>query len=298
MPLSRAESLCDVQQGPITRIGIVGSGTMGAGIAELCAVRGLDVRLAVSRESSLARAPRRIAESLDRRVAKGKLDEQVRDDALARIHVTMDMGELADRQLVIEAAVEDKAVKCEIFGALDKVVAPEAILASTTSSFSIATLAQVTSRPERVIGVHFFNPVSALRLVEIVPTLLSDEAVSDRVEQFVTGVLDKTCVRTADRSGFVVNALLIPYLLAAVRLVEAGTASAEQVDLAMELGCAHPMGPLRLADLIGLDVVVAIADSLHEEFKQPHYATPPSLLRLVETGWCGRKSGRGFYVYS
>lgn len=271
---------------------------MGAGIAELCAVRGLDVRLAVSRESSLARAPRRIAESLDRRVAKGKLDKEVRDDALARIHVTTDIGELADRQLVIEAAVEDRAVKCEIFGALDKVVAPEAVLASTTSSVSIATLAKVTSRPERVIGVHFFNPVGALRLVEIVPTLLSDEAVSGRVEQFVTDVLDKTCVRTADRSGFVVNALLIPYLLAAVRLVEAGTASAEQVDLAMELGCAHPMGPLRLADLIGLDVVAAIANSLHEEFRQPHYAAPPSLLRLVETGWCGRKSGRGFYVYS
>ncbi|MET8945394.1 3-hydroxybutyryl-CoA dehydrogenase [Streptomyces sp. NPDC004542] len=287
-----------MQHEPITRLGIVGSGTMGAGIAELCAVRGLDVRLVVSRESSLVGAPRRIAESLDRRVAKGKLDKGARDDALARIQVTTDLGELADRQLVVEAALEDEPVKREIFGALDKAVPPETILTSTTSSLSITTLARAVSRPERVVGVHFFNPVSTLRLVELVPTLLSDETVCDRVERFATGVLGKTCVRTADRSGFVVNALLVPYLLAAVRMVEEGTASAEQVDLAMELGCAHPMGPLRLADLIGLDVVVAIADSLHEEFKQPHYAAPPSLLRLVETGWHGRKSGRGFYVYS
>ncbi|MEU5592702.1 3-hydroxybutyryl-CoA dehydrogenase [Streptomyces sp. NPDC020298] len=287
-----------MQHQPITRLGIVGSGTMGAGIAELCAVRGLDVRLMVSRESSLIGAPRRIAESLDRRVAKGKLDNGARDDALARIHVTTDLGELADRHLVVEAAREDGAVKREIFGALDKAVPPETILASTTSSLSIATLARAVSRPERVIGMHFFNPVSTLRLVEIVPALLSDEAICARVEQFATDVLDKTCVRTTDRSGFVVNALLIPYLLAAVRMVEEGVASPEQVDLAMELGCAHPMGPLRLADLIGLDVVAAIAGSLHEEFKQPHYAAPPSLLRLVETGWHGRKSGRGFYVYS
>ncbi len=282
----------------ITRIGVVGSGTMGAGIAELCALRGLDVHVSVSRESSLLAAPARFAASLDRQVAKGRLEAADRDAALERISVGMDLSELADRDLVIEAGPEDETVKLELFAALDKATAPTAILASTTSSISITRLAGATARAGRVLGVHFFNPVGVLPLVEIVPTLLSAPEVVDEVQSFVGTVLGKTCVRAADSSGFIVNALLIPYLLAAVRMVESGPSTAAEIDQAMELGCAHPMGPLRLSDLIGLDVVVAIADSLHAEFKQPQYAAPALLLRMVEAGLLGRKTGRGFYRHA
>ncbi|MBR7832865.1 3-hydroxybutyryl-CoA dehydrogenase [Actinospica durhamensis] len=287
-----------VDQSAITRIGVVGSGTMGAGIAELCALRGLDVRLSVSRESSLTAAPRRIAASLERQVAKGRIEAGARDAALARITVGMDLADLSDRDLVIEAGPEDEAVKLELFTALDKATAPSAILASTTSSISITRLAGATTRGARVLGVHFFNPVGVLPLVEIVPTLLSAPEVVDEVQTFVDTVLGKTCVRAADSSGFIVNALLIPYLLAAVRMVESGPSTAAEIDQAMELGCAHPMGPLRLSDLIGLDVVVAIAESLHAEFKQPQYAAPALLLRMVEAGLLGRKTGRGFYSHA
>ncbi|MFJ5220863.1 3-hydroxybutyryl-CoA dehydrogenase [Streptomyces sp. NPDC088354] len=283
---------------PLTRVGVVGSGTMGGGIAELCARRGLDVRLAVSRESSLVEAPRRIKASFDRQVAKGRMTEDESDAALGRISVTMNLGSFADREVVFEAVVEDELAKREVFASLDKVLPSDAILGTTTSALSITRLASGTAHPERVVGTHFFNPVSSMRLIEIVPTLLTDGRHCHTVERFAEEVLGKTSVRTADRSGFVVNALLIPYLLDAVRLVEQGTATAEQVDQAMELGCGHPMGPLRLADLIGLDVVAAIADALHREFKQPQYASPAPLSRLVEIGWHGRKSGRGFYQYA
>ncbi|MGW2280034.1 3-hydroxybutyryl-CoA dehydrogenase [Streptomyces sp. NPDC001770] len=282
---------------PVTRVGVVGSGTMGAGIAELCALRGLDVLLAVSREASLSAAPLRIAASLDRQVAKGRISGQERDDALGRIRTTMDLGAFGDVQTVIEAVVEDERVKKEIFATLDKVVAPDVVLGSTTSALSITKLSMATAHPERVVGIHFFNPVSSMRLVEIVPALLTGEEICHRAEHFAVDVLGKTSVRTADRSGFVVNALLVPYLLAAIRMVETRTADVEQIDLAMELGCGHPMGPLALADLIGLDVVAAIAEALHTEFKQPQYAAPASLLRMVETGHFGRKTGRGFHTY-
>lgn len=281
----------------ISRVGVVGSGTMGAGIAELCATRGLDVRLAVSRESSLTSAPRRIAASLGRRVEKGKLTPAERDAALARISVGTDLAELGDRQLVIEAIPEDEQLKLGLFATLDKVAGDDTVLASTTSAIAITRLAAVTTRPERVIGLHFFNPVTAMRLVEIVPALLTGAEVTDAVAIFAEHTLDRQPVTVADRSGFVVNALLIPYLLSAIRMVDTGYCPAEQVDAAMELGCAHPMGPLRLADLIGLDVVVAIAAALHEEFKEPQYAAPPSLSRLVEAGHLGRKTGRGFHTY-
>ena len=279
-----------------TRIGVVGSGTMGAGIAELCALHGLDVRLAVSRPASLDAAPRRIAASLDRRIAKGRLTAADRDAALARVRVGTDLGDLADRQLVVEAVVEDEAVKLGVFSTLDKVVEPDAVLASTTSALSITRLAGVVEHPERVLGVHFFNPVAVLELVELIPTLLTAEDVRRRVEEFVRS-LGKQPVTVGDRSGFVVNALLIPYLLAAVRMVESGYAPAEAVDQAMEAGCAHPMGPLKLADLIGLDVVAAIAEALHAESRQPLHAPPPLLSRMVEAGILGRKSGRGFHSY-
>ena len=282
---------------PIERVGVVGSGTMGAGIAELCAVRGLDVRLAVSRESSLRSGPARIAASLQRRVDRQKLTEVERDAALARISVGTDLADLGDRQLVIEAAPEDEQLKLGLFGTLDKIAADDAILATTTSAISITRLAMATSRPDRVVGIHFFNPVTALPLVELVPALPTDPEVVRRAEAFVVDRLGKQPIHAPDRSGFVVNALLIPYLLAAVRMVESGFATAESVDRGMELGCAHPMGPLRLADLIGLDVVVAIAEALHREFREPSYAPPPLLSRMVESGILGRKSGRGFYEY-
>ncbi|NBH01798.1 3-hydroxybutyryl-CoA dehydrogenase [Amycolatopsis sp. SID8362] len=281
----------------ITKVGVVGSGTMGAGIAELCATRGLDVRLAVSREASLTSAPARIAAALDRRVGKGKLTAAERDAALARITVGTDLAELGDRDLVVEAIPEDEQLKLGLFATLDKIAGDGTILASTTSAIAITRLAAATTRPERVLGLHFFNPVTALRLVEIVPALATAAAVTERVTAFAEHTLDRRPVTVADQSGFVVNALLIPYLLAAIRMVDTGYCPADQVDLAMELGCAHPMGPLRLADLIGLDVVAAIAKALHEEFKQPLYAAPPSLSRLVEAGHLGRKTGRGFHTY-
>ncbi|MGW4529067.1 3-hydroxybutyryl-CoA dehydrogenase [Amycolatopsis sp. NPDC004378] len=281
----------------ITRVGVVGSGTMGAGIAELCATRGLDVRLAVSRESSLTSAPARIAASLGRRVDKGKLTPAERDAALARISIGTDLAELGDRQLVIEAIPEDEQLKLGLFATLDKIAGDDTVLASTTSAIAITRLAAATTRPERVLGLHFFNPVTAMRLVEIVPALATDPQVTGQVTAFAERTLDRQPVTVADQSGFVVNALLIPYVLAAIRMVDTGYCPAEQVDLAMELGCAHPMGPLRLADLIGLDVVAAIAAALHDEFKQPLYAAPPSLSRLVEAGHLGRKTGRGFHTY-
>lgn len=279
-----------------TRIGVVGSGTMGAGIAELCALNGLDVRLAVSRPASLTSAPQRIAASLDRKVAKGKLTAHERDAALATISVSTDLGELADRQLVVEAVVEDEGVKLGVFSTLDKVVEPDAVLASTTSALSITRLAGVVEHPERVIGVHFFNPVAVLELVELIPALLTADSVRVRVQDFVRS-LGKKPVTVSDRSGFVVNALLIPYLLAAIRMVDSGYSSAEAVDQAMESGCAHPMGPLKLADFIGLDVVAAIAEAPHAESRQPLHAPPPLLSRMVEAGILGRKSGRGFHSY-
>lgn len=283
---------------PVRRVGVVGSGTMGGGIAELCALRGLDVRLAVSRESSVVSAPQRLAASLDRRVSKDRLSEADRDAALSRVSVTTDLADLGDRRLVIEAVPEDEDLKLDLFTTLDKVVDPDAILASTTSAITITRLARATAHPGRVIGMHFFNPVVSLPLVELVPTLLTDPAVLRSAETFVAGTLGKEPITAGDRSGFVVNALLVPYLLSAVRMLESGYASAEHIDRGMEGGCAHPMGPLRLCDLIGLDVVAAAADALYEEFKEPLHAPPSLLSRMVESGLLGRKTGRGFYAYA
>ncbi|MBO1415812.1 3-hydroxybutyryl-CoA dehydrogenase [Streptomyces sp. FH025] len=281
------------------RVGVVGSGIMGAGIAELCAKAGLDVVVAVSSESSLETGPRRVTASLDRALSKGKITQEQRDAALARIVFTRELEALADRQLVVEAVKESEPLKVELFASLDKIVEdPEAVLASNTSSIPIVRLAQATNRPERVVGTHFFNPVAVLPLVELIDSVLTDPAVSERVEAFAAGTLGKTVVRSPDRAGFIVNALLFPYLLASIRMVESGVATAEMVDQAMVAGCSHPMGPLKLADLIGLDTTVSIAESLYQEFKEPLYAPPPSLLRMVEGGLLGRKSGRGFYEYA
>ena len=237
--------------------------------------------------------------SLDRGVTSGKLSEAERDAAVGRLTFTTDFGDLADRQLVVEAVIEDEGLKTDVFAALDKVVADErAVLASNTSSIPVMKLGMATERPEQVIGIHFFNPVPVLRLVEVVTSLLTSPDTSARAEAFATDVLHKKVIRSQDRAGFVVNALLIPYLLSAIRMMESGFATADDIDTGMVEGCNHPMGPLRLTDLIGLDTTLAVAQSLYEEFKEPLYAPPPLLSRMVEAGLLGRKSGRGFYDYA
>ncbi|MEV6196141.1 3-hydroxybutyryl-CoA dehydrogenase [Streptomyces sp. NPDC051920] len=283
----------------IERVGVAGSGIMGTGIAELCARTGLDVKVAVFSETSLESAPQRLAAALQRGVARGRLTEEERDAALARVTFTRDLADLADRQLVIEAVKEDEQLKLELFATLDKIVEdPDAILATNTSSLPVVRLAAATRRPGQVLGIHFFNPVPALPLVELVSSVLTDPAVTERALVFVRDTLGKKPIASPDRAGFLVNALLFPYLLSAIRMVESGLASAEVVDQGMEQGCAHPMGPLRLADLIGLDTTVSIAQAMYEEFKEPLYAPPPLLLRMVEGGLLGKKSGRGFHVYA
>ncbi|WKX71555.1 3-hydroxybutyryl-CoA dehydrogenase [Streptomyces sp. XD-27] len=285
--------------GAIQRVGVVGCGTMGSGIAEICGRAGLDVVVVVSGPAAVPAGRARVVGSLDRAVARGKVSEADRDAALARIVFTADLNDLSDRDLVVEAIREDEDAKAELFVTLDKVVeSPRAILASNTSSIPITRLATVTGRPERVVGAHFFNPVPVLPLVELIGSLLTDEDTLRRMAEFVEVTLGKTPIRTPDRSGFVVNALLIPYLLSSIRMVESGVATAEVIDQGMTLGCSHPLGPLRLSDMIGLDVVAAIAESLHREFREPQFAPPTLLLRMVEAGLLGRKSGRGFYSHS
>ncbi|GAB2961487.1 3-hydroxybutyryl-CoA dehydrogenase [Amycolatopsis acidiphila] len=282
----------------IEKVAVVGGGLMGAGIAEVCARAGLDVLVAEVGTDALDRARARISGSLERAVAKAKLTAEEGADAETRLSYTADIGDCADRDLVIEAVAEDEAVKTDVFARLDKVVArPDAILASNTSSIPIMKLAMATGRAGQVVGIHFFNPVPVLPLVELVPSLLTSNETTERAADFATGTLGKTVVHARDRAGFVVNALLVPYLLSAIRMLESGFAAAEDIDAGMVHGCAHPMGPLRLADLIGLDTTRAIADSMYAEFKEPLYAPPPLLLRMVDAGLYGKKSGRGFYDY-
>lgn len=285
-------------QGSITRVGVVGAGQMGAGIAEVCARAHVDVLVWETTRELTAAGRSRILSSLDRGVSSGKITRRERDQAALRLRFTTDLGDFADRQLVIEAIVEDEAAKTAVFRELDEVVTdPEAVLASNTSSIPIMKLGMCTARPRRVIGMHFFNPVPVLPLVELVSTLETGESVRDRAEGFAEQVLGKQVVHSADRSGAVVNALLVPFLLSAIRMAESGFATPEDIDKAMVLGCAHPMGPLSLADLVGLDTVKAIADSMYTEFREPLYAPPPLLLRMVEAGRLGKKSGHGFYRY-
>ena len=285
--------------GEIHRIGVVGSGLMGSGIAEVCARAGLDVLVNEINTEALEAGRDRITASMARGVRSGKVSEAERDEALDRIRFTTDLGEFTDRQLVIEAVAEHEPTKVEVFTTLDKVVTtPSAIFASNTSSIPIMKLAMATNRPEQVIGIHFFNPVPVLKLVELIPSLLSSPETQARADAFATQVLGKTVVRSQDRAGFVVNALLIPYLLSAIRMFESGFASAEDIDNGMVLGCAHPMGPLRLTDLIGLDTTKAVAESMYAEFKEPLFSAPPLLLRMVDAGLLGKKTGRGFYDYS
>ena len=283
---------------PIERVGVIGAGQMGAGIAEVSARAGVDVIVYEPTEALTTAGRNRIAKSLERGVSAGKVTERERSAALDRLKFTTNLSDLSDRQLVIEAVIEDDTVKGEIFAELDKLITdPDAVLASNTSSIPIMKIAAATKNPGRVLGLHFFNPVPVLPLVELVSTLVTTDAAAARTEQFASSVLGKQVVRCSDRSGFVVNALLVPYLLSAIRMVEAGFATVEDVDKAVVAGLSHPMGPLRLSDLVGLDTLKLIADKMFEEFKEPLYAAPPLLLRMVEAGQLGKKSGQGFYKY-
>lgn len=282
----------------IERVGVIGAGQMGAGIAEVSARAGVDVLVFETTDALVTAGRNRITKSLERAVSAGKVTEREKDAALGKLKFTTTIDDLADRQLVVEAVIEDENVKAKIFADLDRVITdPDAVLASNTSSIPIMKLAAATQNPSRVLGLHFFNPVPVLPLVELVGTLVTSDAAAARVEEFASTVLGKQVVRCADRSGFVVNALLVPYLLAAVRMVEGGFATIDDVDKAVVAGLSHPMGPLRLSDLVGLDTLKLIADKMFDEFKEPLYAAPPLLLRMVEAGQLGKKSGQGFYKY-
>lgn len=283
----------------IQRIGVIGAGVMGSGIAEVCARAGLDVVVSEADEAAVARGRSRIERSLGRAVKAGKLADGDAAAALERLHMVTSLDEMHDRQITIEAVTESEPLKLDVFRRLDEVVRdPDAILASNTSSIPIMKLAMATRRPESVVGLHFFNPVPVLPLVELIASLLSADATVERVQGFAETVLQKTVIRSGDRAGFIVNALLIPYLLSAIRMSESGFATPEDIDRGMMLGCAHPMGPLALSDLIGLDTVQAVAVSLYDEFKEQLYAPPPLLLRMVDAGLLGRKTGRGFFTYA
>jgi len=282
----------------IRRVGVVGAGLMGGGIAEVCARAGLEVTV-VEVSADLAAAGRaRVAASLGRAVEKGKLPAAERDAALGRLSFGTDLEALADRDLVVEAVVEDPAVKVGVFRRLDAVVSrPDALLGSNTSSIPIVRLARATGRPGQVVGMHFFSPVPVMNLVELIPSVLTSTDTLGRARAFAAEVLHKEVIQAPDRAGFIVNALLSPYTMAAIRMYEGGHASREDIDKGMRLGTNHPMGPLELCDFIGLDVVLAVAGTLYEEFKDPFYAPPPLLRRMIEGGLLGRKAGRGFYEY-
>jgi 3-hydroxybutyryl-CoA dehydrogenase len=282
----------------VERVGVVGCGLMGSGIAEIVARAGANVMIVEQDAEAMARGRERIEKSLSRAVAAGKVPEDEANRALANMLFSVDYADLWDRQLVIEAVAENEEIKLAVFRKIDaEVKDPDALLATNTSSIPIIKLAMVTKRPEHVIGMHFFNPVPVLKLVELISSLLTSPETSARVRAYATDTLKKRVITSPDRAGFVVNALLIPYLLSAVRMLESGFASAEDIDTGMVVGCAHPMGPLALTDLIGLDTTLAVAESLYEEFKEPHLAPPPLLSRMNQAGLLGRKTGQGFYSY-
>jgi 3-hydroxybutyryl-CoA dehydrogenase len=282
----------------VDKVGVVGCGLMGSGIAEVCARAGADVVVVERDATALESGRARVERSLSRAVTSGKLSEEDAEFARANLTYASRFEELADRTLVIEAVLEQEAEKVAVFRHLDEiVVADDAIIATNTSSIPIIKLAMATRRPEQVIGMHFFNPVPVLKLVEVISSLLTSPETTGKVRSFASDRLGKRVIASPDRAGFVVNALLIPYLLSAIRMLESGFASAEDIDTGMVIGCAHPLGPLALADLIGLDTTLAVAESLYEEFKESHLAPPPLLSRMTQAGLLGRKSGQGFYSY-
>ena len=281
----------------VTSVGVIGAGVMGSGIVEVCARAGLRTVFLEAEDEFVSAGRQRIERSLSHAVERGKLGAEERDEVLERISGTTDVGDLADVDLVIEAATEDPEIKRALFVRLDEVIRPEVVLASNTSSIPIVELGAVTQRPDRVVGMHFFNPVPVMDLIEIVRSIASSDETVEFARAF-GAVLGKETVVSRDRAGFIVNTLLVPYLNSAVRMLDEGFASREDIDTAIRLGLAHPMGPLTLMDLIGLDTCLHIADVLYEEFRDPAFAPPPLLKRMVTAGRLGRKSGRGFYEYA
>ncbi|HYP23887.1 MAG TPA: 3-hydroxybutyryl-CoA dehydrogenase [Actinomycetota bacterium] len=281
----------------VTTVGIVGTGLMASGIAEVAAKAGNEVILRGRSEAAIKRAKAAVAKSLDRAVSKGKLDQAAADDVLGRITTTLEFSDLAEVDLVVESVAEDLPVKDAIFRELDAATKPEAILATTTSSLSVVDLAAATARPDRVVGLHFFNPAPVMKLVEVMRTVATSGEAEKRAVAWARS-LGKRPVRCRDRAGFIVNFLLFPYLNDAVRMHEEGYGTPQDIDIAMKLGCGHPMGPFELMDIVGLDVTNAILNSLHEEFRERRHAPAPLLEHMVRAGYLGRKAGRGFYDYS
>jgi 3-hydroxybutyryl-CoA dehydrogenase len=281
----------------IKKIGVVGCGLMGSGIAEVCARNGYDVIVREVNDDFLQQGVSRVRKSLSKAVERGKVTQKQMHETLARIQGTLDLADFADCDLAVEAAIENMDVKKEIFGTLDGILPPHAILASNTSSLCITEMASVTQRGDKVLGIHFFNPVPVMPLIEFVRTILTSDETMETARQFGAS-LGKTMVTAKDTPGFIVNRLLIPYILDAVRVYEDGLATREDIDTAIKLGLNHPMGPLTLLDFVGLDTTLFIADAMFDEYKDPRYAAPPLLRRMVLAGHLGRKSGKGFYDYS
>lgn len=281
----------------IEKVGVVGCGLMGAGIAEICAKSGYDTIAREVNDELLAKGLDRIRRSLDKAVSKGKLEEDKKEEALGRLTGTTDLEALADCDLVVEAIVENLEHKCELYTALDGIVKKSGVFASNTSSLTITEIAMATNRTERFLGLHFFNPVPIMKLVEVVRTIMTDDQVFEQTKEFIRS-LGKEPVSCLDNSGFIVNRLLVPYLLDAIRGLEEGIGSVEDIDKAMQLGCGYPMGPLTLLDFVGLDTTFFIANIMFEEYREKRFAPPPLLKQMVLAGRLGRKSGRGFYDYS
>jgi len=281
---------------PINKIGVLGCGLMGSGIAQVSAQAGFVTTVVEANDELLQRGLGNLRTMLESLVARGKMDAKAKDDVLGRVAGTTRLEDLKDCDLIIEAITENQPLKNETFAKLDRICPPHALLASNTSSCNVTAMAAATRRPGQVLGLHFFNPVPLMKLVEVVRTILTDEAAVKAATEWVRAV-GKTPVQTKDATAFIVNRLLVPYLLDAIRVYESGLATLEDIDQAMKLGCGYPMGPFTLLDLVGLDTTMYVAEVMFDEFREPRYAPPPLLKRMVMAGHLGRKSGQGFYKY-
>lgn len=281
----------------IKKVGVVGCGLMGHGIVQVSAQAGYDVTVAEADQAALDRGLGRIDKQLARAVEKGRLEQADADAARGRIHTTLDLGDLADCDLVVEAITEDLDLKLGVWGELDGIVKPEALFATNTSSLPVVNMAAATERPEQFFGLHFFNPVQVMKLCEVIQAISTSDETEEAGLAFAQS-LGKVTVRTKDKAGFIVNRLLVPYMLDAIRGLEEGIGTIEEIDIAMKAGAGHPMGPLTLADFVGLDTLISISNVMFDEFRERRFAAPSTLRKLIAAGFYGRKNGRGFYDYS